>query len=385
MQVKAKINESRVTLVKAGMPVLVRLDAFDTGEPLRGEVVKVNQYAEPGSWFSSQVKEYATFIRIENPPEGIRPGLTAEVRIFVEQRPTALQLPVQAVFEHGGRNYCLVKQSSARMGGLELREIKIGSTNDKFVTIEKVEGAPAEPNIKQGIAAGEQVVMDHRQYMAEVPLPKIVDTPKSELPPEAAARIAKAKADAGAAAPGGPNAVRDGKFGGGPGVGGPGVGGPGAGGSGAGGPNAGGTAATGPGGGAGGGPSLAGPGNGGPGGGGPGGGGPGGGGPGGGGPGGGGSGGGGRGFDPAAMFARLDGNSDGKLEASELEVIPEAFRDRIKQNDSNGDGMVDLDEYMAGVARRRAAGGGGPGGGGPGGGGGGGPPGGSFGGGRGGN
>ncbi len=241
MQVKAKINESRVTLVKAGMPVLVRLDAFDTGEPLRGEVVKVNQYAEPGSWFRSQVKEYATFVRIENPPEGIRPGLTAEVRIFVEQRPSALQLPVQAVFEHGGRSYCLVKKSDSRASGLELREIKIGSSNDKFVTIEKVAGPPAEPQIVQDIQAGEQVVMDHRQYIAEVSLPKIVDAPKSELPPEAAEKIAKAKSADASGPPGGGAAGRDGK-GGGPAGGGPAKGGP-----------------------PGGGPSLAGPGSGGPG------------------------------------------------------------------------------------------------------------------------
>ena len=362
MQVKAKINESRVTLVKAGMPVLVRLDAFDTNEPLRGEVVKVNQYAEPGSWFSSQVKEYATFIRIDNPPPGIRPGLTAEVRIFVEQRPAALQLPVQAVFEHGARNYCLVKKSEAKTGGLELREIRIGSSNDKFVTLEKVEGAPAAPNIKQGIEAGEQVVMDHRQFIAQVELPKIVDSPKSALPPDAVEKIAKAKA---AAAQGGDaTAGRDGKGGGGLG----------------GGPSGG--LGTSPGGG----PSFAGPGNGGPGSGGPRAGGPGGGGPGGGGPGGGGPGGGGGGpggggpggggFNPGAMFARLDANGDGKVDASEMEVIPEAFRDRVKQNDTNGDGVIDRAEYDAGVARRRAAGGG-PGGGGP--------PGGSFGGGQGGN
>jgi multidrug efflux pump subunit AcrA (membrane-fusion protein) len=372
MQVKAKINESRVTLVKAGMPVLVRLDAFDTGTPLRGEVVKVNQYAEPGSWFSSQVKEYATFIRIENPPEGIRPGLTAEVRIFVEQRPNALQLPFQSVLEHGGRHYCLVKKSDAKVGGLELREIKIGSSNDKFVTIEKVDGPPAEPSIKQGIEVGEQYVMDLRQHIGQVELPKIVDAPKSALPPDAAEKIEKAKASAGATAASGPNAGREGKDGakGGLGAGGPGgaVGG----GAGAGGP--------------GGGPNFAGPGNGGPGGGAPG--------------GGGGPGGGGRGYDPAAAFARLDTNGDSKIDAGEVEAVPEAFRDRVKQNDANGDGVIELAEYMAGAARRRAAGGGfggpggpgGPGGGpggpgGPGGGpsGGGGPPGGSFGGGRGGN
>lgn len=322
MQVKAKINESRVTLVKAGMPVLIRLDAFTSDEPVRGQVTKVNQYAEPGSWFSSQVKEYATFIRIGNPPPGIRPGLTAEVRIFVEQREKATQLPVQAVFEHGGKTYCLVKTgASAGEGAIEPRELTIGSSNDKFVTVDDTDFTANSDGIKRGVAKGEQVVMDHRNFIAKVNLPKIVDAPKSELPPgtippgdgaDAEKNAANAKTPGKDAAPGGLGAN-------GPGGGPPPSGGPG-------------------------GPGPGGPGPGGPG------------------------GGGGRGnFDPAAMFARLDANSDGKIDASEMSSMPEQFQERFKQNDTNGDGVVDRGEFDASAARRRAQGGG-PGGGGPGGG-----------------
>lgn len=313
MQVKAKINESRVTLVRAGMPVLIKLDAFNSDTPLRGRVTKVNQYAEPGSWFSSQVKEYATFIRIENPPDGIRPGLTAENRIFVKQLENAIQVPVQAVFEHGGKTYCIVKTSGS--GGevqLEPRLVTLGSSNDKFVTIEDQDATPDENGIKRGLVKGEQVVMDHRNYVAKVNLPKVVDMPKSELPPGSVPPPAAEESSTAAAqgrGPGGPGS------GGGPGAGGPGAGGPGAG---AGGP---------------------------------------------------GGGGGGPGGDPGAMFARLDANSDGKVDADEMASIPEQFRSRFTQNDSNGDGVVDRAEFDASVARRRAQGGGGPGGGGPGGGG----------------
>ncbi|MFO0868179.1 MAG: HlyD family efflux transporter periplasmic adaptor subunit [Pirellulales bacterium] len=325
MQVKAKINESRVTLVRAGMPVLIRLDAFNAEEPVRGEVTKVNQYAEPGSWFSSQVKEYATFIRIANPPDGIRPGLTAEVRIFVEHREDAVQLPVQSVFEHGGKTYCLVKANSSD-GKLEPREITIGSSNDKFVTVEDTDHSPNADGIKRGVVKGEQVVMDHRNFVAKVSLPKVEDAPKSELPPGAVPVAAAAKSDRPpGAAPGGGGPDRRGAGPGGP-----------------------------PGGGVAGGP------------GGPGGSGPGGPGGGPGGPGGPGGGGGRGNFDPAAMFARLDTNSDGKIDSGELDAIPvEVMRDRMKQNDTNGDGSVDREEFDAAMARRRAQGGGpgGPGGG----------------------
>ncbi len=92
MQVKAKVSEGRITLVQEGMPVRIRVDAIPNLE-LLGRVTKVNRYAEPGSFFSSSIKEYAAFIQVLNPPSEIRTGMTAEVRIFVEQRPDAIQIP----------------------------------------------------------------------------------------------------------------------------------------------------------------------------------------------------------------------------------------------------------------------------------------------------
>lgn len=103
--------------------------------------------------------------------------------------------------------------------------------------------------------------------------------------------------------------------------------------------------------------------------------------PGGGGGRGGAGGGGGGGFDPEAIFTRLDTDMDGKLSTEEMDAIPEQFRDAAKANDKNGDGFVDKEEYLAGMAQlgagRGGAGRGGPPGGGPPGGG---RPGGGFGG-----
>ncbi|MCC6508613.1 MAG: efflux RND transporter periplasmic adaptor subunit, partial [Pirellulaceae bacterium] len=98
MQVKAKINESRITLIREGMPVRIGITA--ASDELKGRVKRVNKYAEPGSWFSSSVKEYATYIEIMNPPETIRTGMTSEVRIFVEQLEDALKIPVQVIYEY---------------------------------------------------------------------------------------------------------------------------------------------------------------------------------------------------------------------------------------------------------------------------------------------
>lgn len=158
MQVKAKINESRIDRVHEGMQASVRLDAFPERE-MHGTVRKVDAYPLAGSWFMSNVKEYGTFIEIHDPPEGMRPGMTAEVRIKVEQLPEALQVPVQAVVEHGSEHYCLLPADN----GIEARKIKIGSTNEKFVII------------REGLSPKELVIVNPRNYLDRVDLPEIVE------------------------------------------------------------------------------------------------------------------------------------------------------------------------------------------------------------------
>jgi HlyD family secretion protein len=155
MQVKAKINESRISLIRDGMPVKIRVNAVEN--ELLGRVVKVNKYAEPGNWWGSNVKEYATFIQIVDPPETIRTGMTAEVRIFVEQIEDAVQVPVHAVYETKRHHFVLVQIGE----GYETREIEIGATNDKFVTV------------KSGVKRDESVVLDPRNHLDKMVIPEI--------------------------------------------------------------------------------------------------------------------------------------------------------------------------------------------------------------------
>jgi multidrug efflux pump subunit AcrA (membrane-fusion protein) len=156
MQVKADVNESRITLIADGMPAKVKVSAVP-GEML-AKVKRVNKYAEPGSWFSSSVKEYATYIEIINPPPTIRTGMTAEVRIYVEQLPNALQIPVHGVYEYKGLHFCLRKEGEDKW---ETVEITIGATNDKMVTID------------EGLQEGDVVALNPRQHLDLMQFPEV--------------------------------------------------------------------------------------------------------------------------------------------------------------------------------------------------------------------
>ncbi len=159
MQATAKINETRIGFIREGMKATVRLDAFPDLE-MHGRVTRVDDLPIPNSYYSAQVKQYNTYVHIENPPEGlIRPGLTAKVEIHVENLEDAIAVPVVSVIEHAGEFYCFVKEN----GKIIPRWVAIGSSNDTNVVI------------REGLQPGDQLVQNPD------PFAKLVDYPK---PPE---------------------------------------------------------------------------------------------------------------------------------------------------------------------------------------------------------
>ena len=304
MQVKAKINESRIMFIRDGMPAMVKVGAAE--REMVAKVTKVNKYAEPGSWMSSSVKEYAAFVEIKDPPETIRTGMTAEVRIFVEQLADAIQIPVHAIYEVKGHHFCLMKEPA----GWKTIEVKIGATNDKMLTI------------LEGLNEGDEIALNPRNHLNLMDVPDIEDLPEREQLAKMGSEMAAAPA---AGAPGAPAA-------GGPGAGGPAAGGPGAGGPG-GGPGAGGGrpgGAGGPGGGGGFDPKAI----------------------------------------AERIIGSGDKDGDGKISKDEIAGLDERARERAPSYDANNDGFIEKSEIIKAMNKMRQqmeAGGGGPGG--PGGGG----------------
>jgi len=128
MQVKVTIHESHVDKIEEGMParVVIQDQEYD------GDVKSVAKQPERTSWFSANVKEYATVVSIHGAPRGLRPGMTAAVTIFVDRSDDALTVPVSAVVEKSrGKFFCWVKTP----GGPERRLLKLGLTNDKLIEV----------------------------------------------------------------------------------------------------------------------------------------------------------------------------------------------------------------------------------------------------------
>ena len=174
MQVKAKVNEGRIAFIRKGQRVDIVVGALE-GQTLQGVVSKVNKYPEATSWFNSEVKEFATYIKILDPPDAIRTGLTAEVEMLVNTMANQMIIPVQTLHEDREQAFCLVKRAydpanplhSQEMGGkhgdedgvlgfivpaysVEIVEIEYAASNNKFLAITK------------GLETGDMVVMNPR-------------------------------------------------------------------------------------------------------------------------------------------------------------------------------------------------------------------------------
>src|SRR6185295_5734152 len=102
MQVKVTVHESKVDRLRLGMPATVAIQ----NRKVDGYVTSIANQPEQNSFFGSGVKEYGTYVRIEGEQTGLKPGMTAEVVILVDERKNALTLPIQCIVEQLGKFYC---------------------------------------------------------------------------------------------------------------------------------------------------------------------------------------------------------------------------------------------------------------------------------------
>ena len=152
MQVKVKIHESNVKKVKPGQKAEIRVDAYSKAV-LHGTVEKVATIADSrGYWDEGGVKEYETIVNIDDLPAdaGLKPGMTAEVKILVNLLDDVLMVPVQAVTARKDAHYSFV----LRPRGFERRKVSLGENSETFV------------EITEGLEEGQRVALDARVRLA---------------------------------------------------------------------------------------------------------------------------------------------------------------------------------------------------------------------------
>jgi multidrug efflux pump subunit AcrA (membrane-fusion protein) len=147
-------RDQEVCVLVPGQPAQLRVDAFPE-RLLRAHVKSVATIASQQDWMSADVKVYQTLVALDEPLEGLRPGMSAEVTILVEDTAKeALTLPVQAILgtpAMGKSRKCFVMTQ----GRPQERDILVGLNNEKMA------------EIKSGLVAGEQVVLNPQTLLNE--------------------------------------------------------------------------------------------------------------------------------------------------------------------------------------------------------------------------
>jgi len=100
MEVEADVDETDVVKVQVGQSARVKTDAWEDSV-LAGVVTKVGLSGRRTSASGQQEgTNYMVRVRILSPPEGLRPGMSADVEILTGARDSALVVPIQALTAH---------------------------------------------------------------------------------------------------------------------------------------------------------------------------------------------------------------------------------------------------------------------------------------------
>jgi multidrug efflux pump subunit AcrA (membrane-fusion protein) len=171
MLLNTKVHESLIDRIRPGLRARVVVDAFP-GERLTGVVTQVAPLPDPYAMNRAAVKVYTTLIQIDKAEPSLRPGMTAQATIQVDEQDNVLSVPRQAVLYRGGKAWVAVKQPA---GGVAWRIVLPGVGDDTMVEIQQGD-----------LHAGEQVVLN----------PSALEFGAETEPQTSAATPAKAKAQA---------------------------------------------------------------------------------------------------------------------------------------------------------------------------------------------
>ena len=141
MTVETQVRETDIYKVEKNQQVLISVDAYPE-LVLEGEVSFIGTLAQADEARRGG-KYFTVTILVNKADPRLRPGMSARVELLVERLARALYVPLEAVFERGGKHYTYVMRGRST----EVQEVLVGSSNENHIVVE------------QGLEAGERVLL----------------------------------------------------------------------------------------------------------------------------------------------------------------------------------------------------------------------------------
>jgi RND family efflux transporter MFP subunit len=132
MQAVINIPEADIRNVRVGQQATVTVEALGERN-FSGRITKVAEVANSGGGWGGDVKEFKVEIALGSAGD-LRPGFSCQAEIITETVPSAVYLPVHAVFRDGEKFYVYPVSGGAADGR---REVVIGRSSIQYVEIVK--------------------------------------------------------------------------------------------------------------------------------------------------------------------------------------------------------------------------------------------------------
>ncbi len=137
---EAKVPESDITKVKLGQSAGISFDAFASDDILPAEVIEI----KPDATIIQDVVYYIVKLRLPSVDARLKPGMSGDSDIHIDERKNVLEIPSRLLREENGKFFAKVL---ALDGSIEEREVSTG-----------LRGDDGQIEIRSGLSEGEKIV-----------------------------------------------------------------------------------------------------------------------------------------------------------------------------------------------------------------------------------
>jgi HlyD family secretion protein len=171
------VDETQIANLHAGQAADVTVDAFP-GKTFSGSIIQVGTQAvlrtsglatTQSTTGSQEAKDFKVVVRLDNPPEGLRPGLSATAKMTTAERKNVLAVPLQAL---AIRTRGELEQASAPSGpGATLAASRTATSREEvqgvfvirdrkavFVPVQTGITGVSDIEITKGLTEGDEIV-----------------------------------------------------------------------------------------------------------------------------------------------------------------------------------------------------------------------------------
>jgi HlyD family secretion protein len=151
MEVEVEVDETDVVSVELGHPADVRVDAFP-GRSISGKVTEVGSSALQRVTAAEESKDFKVVITLDDPPENLKPGLSASADIITAKKEAVLAVPISALVLKDVEDE---NEATTEQEGVFI----VKESRASFVSVEKGIMGELMIEIVSGLEEGQEVVV----------------------------------------------------------------------------------------------------------------------------------------------------------------------------------------------------------------------------------